>query len=121
LPSQRSLERRRLLRRKINFTQCCLNHLHHELTLSFGNPYGPLGEASSDRLPCEVGAPFTFLRFKISESSDRLAGYIDPDVLRGSIGVADKGCYFPGVEDAIKITTGSLGCVGELVTGSLDL
>ena len=33
--SQRSLERRCLLWRKINFPQCRLNHLHHQLALSF--------------------------------------------------------------------------------------
>jgi hypothetical protein len=61
------------------------------------------------------------LRFKISESSDRLAGDLDANVLRGAIRVADQGCYSPGVEDTIKITTCCLGSIGQLVTGSLDL
>jgi hypothetical protein len=35
--------------------------------------------------------------------------------------VADKGSDATGVEDPIKITTGGLGSIGELVTGCLDL
>jgi hypothetical protein len=35
--------------------------------------------------------------------------------------VADKGSDATGVEDPIKITTGGLDTIGELVTGSLDL
>jgi len=62
-----------------------------------------------------------FLGFKISKLSDRFAGHIDPNVLCGSIGIADEGSNSAGVEDAIKITTGGLGSVSELVAGSLNL
>jgi hypothetical protein len=101
--------------------QRCLNHLDHQLALSFGNSYGALGESSGHCLRCEVRTPLTFLGFKISKSSDSFAGHIDPDVLRRSVGITDKGSYSTGVEYAIKITAGSLGSIGVLVTGSLDL
>jgi hypothetical protein len=57
----------------------------------------------------------------ISKASNRFAGDIDPDILSGSVGITDEGSNSPGVEDPIKITTGGLGCIGELVTGRLDL
>jgi hypothetical protein len=79
------------------------DHLHHQLTLSLGNPYGSLGQTCSDRLGSEVCAPFTFLRFKISKPSNRFAGYIDANVFRGPVRVAHKGGDASGVEDAIKI------------------
>jgi hypothetical protein len=110
-----------LLRRKINFPQCCLHHLHHQLTLSLSASYGALSKTGSNGLGSEVRASFSLLRFKISKSPDRFAGDIDPDVLRCSVGIADKGSHSSGVEDAIKITTGGLSCIGEFVTGSMDL
>jgi hypothetical protein len=91
-----------------------LNHLHHHLALSFGHPYGPFSQASGNGFRCEARAPFTFLRLKISKSPDRLPGDIDTNILRRPVRVADQGCHATGVEDAIKITTGGLRCVGEL-------
>ena len=55
-----------------------MHHLHHELTLSLGNPYGAFGKTRGNRLRSKVRASFAFLRFKISETSDRLTGPIDP-------------------------------------------
>jgi hypothetical protein len=98
-----------------------LHHLHHELALPFGHPYGALGETSRHGLRGEVRASFTLFGFKISKSSDRFASHVDADILRRSIGVAHERCHAAGVEDAIKITTCRFGSVGELVAGCLDL
>jgi len=89
--------------------------------LSFGHSYGSLSKTGCDSLGSEVRAALSLLRFKISKPSDRFAGPIDTDILRCAVRVADESCYAAGVEDAIKITTGGLGSIGELVAGSLDL
>jgi hypothetical protein len=98
-----------------------LNHLHHQLALSICHPYGALGKTGSDGLSGEVGTPLTFVRFKISKPSDRLAGHIGAYVLRCTVRIADQSCYAADVENAIKITTGGLGSVGELIAESFDL
>jgi hypothetical protein len=55
-----------------------LNHLHHQLPLSLGDPYCAFGETGSNRLAGEVGASLTLLRFKISKPTNRLAGHMVP-------------------------------------------
>lgn len=104
----------------INLSQRCLNHLHHQLTLSFGHPYGAFSKASSDSLSGEVRASLTFFCFKISKSPNRFTGDVHADVLRCPVRVANQGSYSPGVEDPIKITAGGLSRIGELVAGRLD-
>jgi hypothetical protein len=89
--------------------------------MPFGHPYGAFGKTSSNRFGGEVRAALTFLRLKISKPSYRFVGHIDADVFRRSVRVAGEGCHASGVEDPIKITTGSFGSIGELVTGRLDL
>jgi hypothetical protein len=89
--------------------------------LSLGHPHCALCEARSDGLRCEVRIPLPLLCFKISESSNSFAGDIDPNILGGSVGVANERSNSPRIEDPIKITTGGLSCIGELITGRLDL
>ena len=89
--------------------------------MPFGHPYRALGEAGSDRLRGEVPAALSLLGLKISKPSDRFAGDVDPDILGCAVGVTDQSCDASGVEDAIKITTGGLGGISELVTGGAQL
>jgi hypothetical protein len=77
--------------------------------LSSGDPYGALSETGCHCFGGKVPTPLALLRFKISKTSDRLAGDIDPNILCRSVRIPDESCYAAGVEDAIKITTGGLG------------
>jgi hypothetical protein len=59
--------------KKINFSQHCLNHLHHQLALSLRDPHGAFGKTCGDCLRCEIRTPLTLRGFQISKSSDRFA------------------------------------------------
>ena len=61
--------------------------------MSLGHSYGAFGKTGSNGLGSEAGTTLSPFRFKISKTPDRFAGHIDTDVLRGSVGVADKGSY----------------------------
>jgi hypothetical protein len=84
-----------------------LNHLHHQLALSFRDPYGALNKTGSDGFGSEIGATLSFLRFKISKASNRLASDIDADVLCCPVRVAHQCSNAASVENAIKITARS--------------
>jgi hypothetical protein len=91
------------------------------LALPFSHSYGAFGKTGGDRLGGEVCASLTFLRFKISQPSDRFAGHVNPNVLRSSVGIANEGSNATGVENPIKITACRFRGMGELLAGRLDL
>jgi hypothetical protein len=57
--------------------------------LPFGDAYGTLGETGGNRLVREIRASLTLFGFKISKSPNHLAGHIDADILRRSVGITD--------------------------------